>query len=92
MDKKYLSTNKRYITYDDVYPMMIERGLTKREAKKKTNEYVSEWNKSAHEEYKEITNSLKESIDHFEGLRKDYRADKNLPLIVSYLSKMLKKY
>jgi ribosomal protein S15P/S13E len=89
---KYITTDKRYITYDDVYPMMIEQGLKKREARKQTIAYINDWNKSAYEELKEITNSLKESIDHFEGLRKDYRSDKNLPLIVSYLSKMLKKY
>ena len=92
MDTKYISSDKRFITYDDVYPMMIERGLKKREARKKTIEYVNEWNESTYEELKEITNFLKESIDQFEGLRKDYRRDKNLPLIVSYLSKMLKKY
>jgi hypothetical protein len=92
MDKKFISSDKRFIKYDDVYPMMIERGLKKREARKKTIEYVNEWNESAYEELKEITNFLKESIDQFEGLRKDYRRDKNLPLIVSYLSKMLKKY
>jgi hypothetical protein len=85
-------TNKKYVSYDDVYQMMIERGLSKREASKQTKAYVKDYNDGIDEEYKDITEALSKSIKYFDGLRKDYRSDKNLPLIVAYLSRMLNKY